>query len=43
MARVDRGTEKGMEVIFFSAGGKVYLIPNRPSRFFSILTRVSGT
>lgn len=42
MARVDRGSEKGMEVIFFSAGGKVYLIPNRPSRFFSVLTRVSG-
>lgn len=43
MARVDRGTEKGMEVIFFSAGEKVYLIPNKPSRFFSILTRVSGS
>lgn len=41
MARVDRGTEKGMEVIFFSAGEKVYLIPNRPSRFFSVLTSVS--
>ena len=43
LACVDRGTEKGMEVIFFSAGEKVYLIPNRPSRFFSVLTRVSGS
>lgn len=43
MARVDRGPEKGMEVIFFSAEGRIYLIPNRPSRSFSILTRVSGS
>lgn len=44
MARADRGgAEKRMEVIFFYAGEKVYLIPNRPSRFFSVLTRVSGS
>lgn len=42
MARVDRGPEKGLEVIFFSAEGKIYLIPNHPSRSFPILTRVSG-
>lgn len=42
MARVDRGSEKGMEIIIFSAAERAYIIPNKPSRFFSILTRVSG-
>lgn len=42
MAHVDKGPEKGLEVILFSAEGKIYIIPNKPSRSFSILTRVSG-
>lgn len=42
MARGDRGPEKDMEVIIFSAKGKIYIIPNKPSIYFPILTRVSG-
>lgn len=33
LARVDRGTEKGMEVIFFSAGEKYTLFRTDPPAF----------